>query len=169
MGGIGSGRPPNVETLIAQKQPQLIRTEDTLFIPNYSGLQAVKKTDPTIGTGGGGTTRTMLKATFDITTNTAVITADGTGKKHYVCAISIHNNDTTSTNDTIVKITDGNGGTALIGGGTGAVYLVGRGGFFGLPMSSEYAWFNTSANTALYINPVSSKRVAGAVWYYTDT
>jgi hypothetical protein len=110
---------------------------------------------------------TVSSATFDITSNTSVIsgTAD---KKTYIVAISIHNNDTTSTNDTHVKITDGNAGTVLVGGATGNIYLVGRGGFFGLPMSVAHPWFNTSTNTALYINPTDGKRVAGTVWYYQE-
>ena len=52
MGGEGSGRTPNTETLIAQQKAVIanIQTEP-IFIPNYSGLQAVKKTDPAIGAG----------------------------------------------------------------------------------------------------------------------
>lgn len=52
MGGQGSGRTPNTETLIAQQKAVIanIQTEP-IFIPNYSGLQAVKKTDPAIGSG----------------------------------------------------------------------------------------------------------------------
>lgn len=113
------------------------------------------------------TNKNIKQATFDITTNTAVVSAVS-AKKTYVVAISIHNNDSTGTNDTPVKITDGDAGTALYGGATGHVYLVGRGGYFGLPMSIEAPWFETSTNTALYLNPTSSKRIAGAVWYYQE-
>ena len=77
----------------------------------------------------------------------------------------MHNNELTGGNDEQVKITDGDGGTVLVGGGTGNIYLVGRGGFWGLPMSVVHHWFETSANTALYINPTNGYRVSGAVWY----
>jgi len=53
MGGEGSGRPVKPENLIKRQYEQ--RTpiaNDDFFIPNYSGLQEVKKTDPAI-TGGG--------------------------------------------------------------------------------------------------------------------
>jgi hypothetical protein len=43
-----------VEKLQEQKTPiGVTNTGEGLYIPNYSGLQAVKKTDPAIGTGGG--------------------------------------------------------------------------------------------------------------------
>jgi len=56
MGGEGSGRHPDpVNMLRAQPQPQ-VPIGNEIFLPNYSGLQAVKKTDPAIGTGGSGHT-----------------------------------------------------------------------------------------------------------------
>jgi len=115
-----------------------------------------------------GADKTVSKATFDITANTAVIAAAGEGIKNKIVAISMHNNDSDSADDTPVKITDGDGGTALYGGATGHVYLVGRGGFFGLNMSVAVPWFETTANTALYLNPTSSKRISGAVWYVQE-
>lgn len=111
---------------------------------------------------------TVSSETFDITSNTSVISAAGAGIKNKIVAISIHNNDTTGSNDEVVKITDGNAGTVLIGGSTGAIYLVGRGGFFGLPMSAAHPWAETSANTALYINPTNGYRIAGTVWYIQE-
>jgi len=52
MGGEGSGRTPNTETLIAQQKAVIANMQtEPIFIPNYSGLQAVKKTDPAIGAG----------------------------------------------------------------------------------------------------------------------
>ena len=125
-----------------------------------------KYVDDAVAAGGG--LQTVYKAVFDITANTSIVAAAGAGIKIKVVAISMHNNETTSTSDTVVKITDGNAGTVLLGGNTGAIYLVGRGGFFGLPMSALYPYCETTANTALYINPVSAKRVAGAVWYKTE-
>ena len=122
-----------------------------------------KYVDDAIAAGGG--LQTVYKAVFDITANTPVVAAAGAGLKIKVVAISMHNNEAVSTDDTVVKLTSGNGGTVLLGGNTGAIYLVGRGGFFGLPMSALYPYCETAANTALYINPVSAKRIAGAVWY----
>jgi len=125
-----------------------------------------KYVDDAIAAGGG--LQTVYKAVFDITANTPVVAAAGAGLKIKVVAISMHNNEAVSANDTVVKLTSGNGGTVLLGGNTGAIYLVGRGGFFGLPMSALYPYCETAANTALYINPVSAKRIAGAVWYKTE-
>lgn len=48
MGGEGSGRPPNVETLIKRQTPNIADAGEELILPNYSGLQKVKKTDPII-------------------------------------------------------------------------------------------------------------------------
>jgi len=109
--------------------------------------------------------RSVSKATFDITSTTTAI-AGVANKSIKVVAISMHNNDATSTNDTKVKFTDGSGGTNLYGGATGAIYLVGRGGFFGLPMSYLAPWFELTNGNGFFINPVDGKRVAGTVWYY---
>lgn len=109
---------------------------------------------------------TISKVTFDITSNTEVISAGGAGIKTYVVAIIFHNNDSTGSNDTPVRIQDGSGGTDLYGGSSGHIYVVGRGGLFGTPMSVAVPWFESSANTAIYLNPTSSKRIAGAIWYY---
>src|SRR3990170_7924757 len=51
MGGEGSGRKTDPIKLIAQPQPQ-VPIMPEIFIPNYSGLQAVKKTDPLITASG---------------------------------------------------------------------------------------------------------------------
>src|SRR3990167_10160038 len=54
MGGEGSGRHKSSETLLREQKEQFIKTTggtSQIEIPNYSGLQAVKKTDPAIGGG----------------------------------------------------------------------------------------------------------------------
>ena len=61
------------------------------------------------------------RATFDVTSNTAVIAAPGAGNYIHIVAIGMHNNETTYANSSVVKLTDGNGGTNLYGGSTGAV------------------------------------------------
>src|SRR3990167_10620077 len=58
MGGDGSGRKPDVIKMAQEQRSELIQYHadpTQLDIPNYSGLQAVKKTDPAIGTAGGHT------------------------------------------------------------------------------------------------------------------
>lgn len=51
MGGEGSGRKPSEETIVKRMTEQRAPVADDIFLPNYSGLQAVKKTDPAIGSG----------------------------------------------------------------------------------------------------------------------
>ena len=58
MGGDGSGRKPDVIKMAEAQRREFIETnapDNTIILPNYSGLQAVRKTDPPIGTGGGHT------------------------------------------------------------------------------------------------------------------
>ena len=46
MGGVGSGRPPSVETLVARQYPEQTPIGDGVFLPNFSGLlEGAKKTD----------------------------------------------------------------------------------------------------------------------------
>ena len=52
MGGEGSGRKPSEATIIERMKPQEVPVGTGVYIPNYSGLQAVKKTDPTITASG---------------------------------------------------------------------------------------------------------------------
>ena len=53
MGGEGSGRKPDVVKMMNEQQIQRqAPIADELFIPNYSGLQAVRKTDPAISASG---------------------------------------------------------------------------------------------------------------------
>ena len=64
MGGQGSGRPPNVETIL--RRPEMVTpVGDDLIIPNYSGLQDVKKTDPAISGGSGDTRKALLSGEVD--------------------------------------------------------------------------------------------------------
>src|SRR3990167_2070271 len=50
MGGEGSGRKPDViKSMKAQEQFIQTMPAETIELPNYSGLQAVKKTDPAVG------------------------------------------------------------------------------------------------------------------------
>ena len=55
MGGEGSGRHPSIETIIKRSQPELIPIGDSLFLPNYSGVQkAALKTEAPLSSGGSG-------------------------------------------------------------------------------------------------------------------
>ena len=61
MGGEGSGRKPDPINQI--KTQPFNPIAGGLFLPNYSGLQKVKKTDPAIGSGGGVETDPIFIAT----------------------------------------------------------------------------------------------------------
>jgi len=52
MGGEGSGRRPDPMKTFFPARTNIVNTTESLEIPNYSGLQAVKKTDPTISASG---------------------------------------------------------------------------------------------------------------------
>lgn len=52
MGGPGSGRPPSADSFL-RKQQDFAPVADDFILPNFSGLQAVKKTDAAVGTGSG--------------------------------------------------------------------------------------------------------------------
>ena len=55
MGGEGSGRKPSIDTIMKRGQPDLTPIGDSLFLPNYSGVQtAALKTEAPLSTGGGG-------------------------------------------------------------------------------------------------------------------
>ncbi len=114
------------------------------------------------------TTKTILSAPFDINTNTQIIAAGAAGIKNKIVGIMFHNNDNTGSNDTVVRIQDGSGGTDLYGGSSGAIYVVGRGGFFGTGQALLFPWFIGSVATAIFLNPVSSKRISGIVYYYQE-
>ena len=106
---------------------------------------------------------------FDITADGTLVAAQGGGTYIKVVAISMHNNDTTESNDEIVHLEDGSGGTQLYGGATGAIYLPGRGGVFQLAMTdSTKPWFTLSENTALYADLTNNRRISGVVWWTTD-
>lgn len=83
----------------------------------------------------------------------------------------MHNNDTTETNDEIVHLEDGSGGTQLYGGANGAIYLPGRGGVFQLGMiqddGSNTPHYTLSDNTALYMDLTNGRRISGVVWWTT--
>ena len=98
---------------------------------------------------------TITRNAFDITSNTSIVSATASVSINVV-AISFHNNDADGADDTVVKITDRSGGTVLYGGATGAAYVSGRGGPFQLGQNVLFPWFTLTANTALFINPVSS-------------
>lgn len=113
------------------------------------------------------TSKNITHTGFSLTAGSSIAPATAS-KKTYVVAIAMHNNSVTGTNDTVVRLQDGSGGAHLYGSGTGGIYLTGRGGFFGLPMSVAVPWMETTANTALWLVPVSGYQVAGAVWYYQE-
>ncbi|MEA2036137.1 MAG: hypothetical protein U9O94_01410 [Nanoarchaeota archaeon] len=106
-------------------------------------------------------------ATFNLTSNTSVISAVA-GQTIKIVALTVMNNDSDSSDDEIVHLTDGNAGTDLYGTASGAIYLPGAGGQFNLPLSYANPWFELTTNTALYIDVDNSKRVSGAVWYIQD-
>ena len=55
MGGQGSGRLPSIETIVKRSQPEQTPIGDSLFLPNYSGVQkAALKTETPLGTEGSG-------------------------------------------------------------------------------------------------------------------
>jgi hypothetical protein len=116
----------------------------------------------------------VTRTTFDTTVDATLVAAQGAGTYIKVVAISMHNNNTTESDDEIVKLRDGNGGTVLYGGTTGAIYVPGRGGVFQLAMSYDatdidnHAHFKLSANTALYIDLTNARRISGAVWWTVD-
>jgi len=109
-------------------------------------------------------TTTLSHATFDITSNTSVISAVAS-QTIKIFAISMHNN---GSDYDVVRLTDGSGGTVLYGTTSGAIYLPSGCGVWGLPMSYPDPWFELTVNTALYINPTLGQRVSGTVWYTQD-
>ena len=106
---------------------------------------------------------------FSINSNSSVISAPGAGNYIYITGILMHNNENTATNDEIVKLTDGNGGTVLYGGATGALYLPGQGGPWGRPRSETHPWWKLSENTPFYINPTIGQDIGGIVYYRIGT
>src|SRR3990167_7028023 len=92
MGGEGSGRKPDViKSMKAQEHFIQTMPAETIELPNYSGLQAVKKTDPAVGGGGAvdsvfGRTGAVVSATNDYTwaqiDKTTSDIADITTKSH---------------------------------------------------------------------------------------
>lgn len=110
----------------------------------------------------------VTATTFNLASDGTLIAAQGVGTIIKVVAISMHNNDTTESDDEVVHLQDGLDGTELYGGTTGAIYLPGRGGVFQLSMSVDTPWFTLTANTALYMNLASTKRISGTVWWTID-
>jgi len=105
---------------------------------------------------------------FDTTSDATLVAAQGGGTTIKVLAISMHNNDTTESNDEVVHLEDGSGGDELYGGSSGAIYLPGRGGVFQLGMVDEdNPWFTLSDNTALYMDLTNGRRISGTVWWTT--
>ena len=106
---------------------------------------------------------------FASSVDAELITAPGAGNYIHIVGISIYNNDITYGNDVTVRLTDGNGGTNLYGGASGAMYLPARGGGWDLKMSYNHPYWDLSENTELYLDISSAKVVAGAIWYFIDT
>jgi hypothetical protein len=109
---------------------------------------------------------------FDTNADATLVAAQGAGTYIKVLAISMHNNDTTETNDVKVRLKDGSGGSDFYGGSNGSIYLPGRGGVFQLPLvysnGSPVPWFTLSANTALYADLSAARYVSGTVWWTID-
>ena len=114
---------------------------------------------------------TVIKVTFDITTSTEVITGV-TGKKHYIVAFSVFNNDTSSRE--ICELATLNPTTYLYGGDNQGIFLKKNGGNFTLPIqvyphsNKLIPWFETNTGSGFWITPVSSKRLSGEIIYYTE-
>jgi len=117
------------------------------------------------------TSKNIQRAAFSTNSDAALIAAAGAGIKNKIVAISMHNNETTEANDEIIYLRDGSGGTILYGDASGGIYLPGRGGVFQLLMSGEGViepYFETSANTAFYMDLTNGREIAGCVWYYQE-
>lgn len=110
----------------------------------------------------------VTRTVFDTNVDATLVSAQGDNASIKVVAISMHNNETTETNDEIVRLKNGSGGSNLYGGSNGAIYLPGRGGVFQLPMSVAQPHFILSLNTALYMDIANARRISGAVWWTTD-
>jgi len=116
----------------------------------------------------------VTRTAFDTTVDATLVAAQGAGTYIKVVAISMHNNNTTESDDEVVRLKDGSAGSVLYGAATGAIYLPGRGGVFQLAMSydatdiANHAHFVLSANTELYMDITNGRRISGAVWWTID-
>lgn len=138
-------------------------TADTRLPIGTDGQRLIVDSGESLGMRWGGITN-VETAKFSITSKTEIIAASGSSVISIV-GISMHNNDSTGSNDTQVRLIDGSGSAYLYGGADGNIYLPGRGGVWVLPPSTEFAYFSGSSGNGIYLEPVAGKRVAGAVWY----
>ena len=100
------------------------------------------------------------------TTGVTEIIAAVADKKIYIVGISIYNNESTGSNDTIVRLLDVT--TYLYGDENGGVYLSGRGAPFQLDWNNDFVYFTIDTNHAFNIHTPSAQRIAGIVWYYQE-
>ena len=142
-------------------------TEDIRLPIGTDGQRLIADSNEPLGMRWGGVTGVITEQ-FNTTTQTEIAAASGSLVINVV-GISMHNNDSTGANDTIVHLTDGSGSAYLYGGSDGAIYLPGRGGVFVLPPSTEFPYFSGSAGNGIYLEPVAGKRVAGNIWFTYGT
>lgn len=110
----------------------------------------------------------VSSATFDLNASGSLV-AGVADQKVKILGISMHNNESTATNDMTIRLKNDSGtwsGSNLYGGTGGAIYLQGVGGYFGLPLNSMNHYLETSGSAGLWMDiGANARRVSGVVWY----
>lgn len=105
----------------------------------------------------------LLHQEFSISTATALTVISKTASQNIkIYGISIHNNESVEANDQILSLK--NGTSFLYGATNNGIYLAGRGGVWGLPISQSF-YFDCGTNTDFIITTKSAYLIEGCVWY----